>query len=80
MSVKFGINIVINVLETCIDKIAYIYIYIGVYTKLHVSVVESGLHMEKKNVETKVELDKNVYKNSANQIEVQDDIDGKGQK
>ena len=44
------------------------------------SVVESGLHMEKKNVETKVELDKNVYKNSANQIEVQDDIDGKGQK
>ena len=44
------------------------------------SVVESGLHMEKKNVETKVELDKNVYKNSANKIEVQDDIDGKGQK
>ena len=78
LSVKFEINIIINILETRVDKIPYI--YVGVRTKLHVSVVESGLYMEKESVETKVELDGNVYKNSWNQIEVDDDDDGEGVK
>ena len=62
MSVKFGINIIINILETCVDKIPYI--YVRVYIKLHVSVVESGLYIGKERVETKVEHDGNVYKYS----------------
>ena len=45
LSVKFEINIIINILETRVDKIPYI--YVGVCTKLHVSVVENGLYMEK---------------------------------
>ena len=40
--VIFRIHILINVIESRIDKIQYI--YVGVCTKLHVNVKENGLY------------------------------------
>ena len=50
-------------------------IYVGVCTKLHVIIIESGLYLDKEIEEARVELDDNVYKNNANKIEVWDDDD-----
>ena len=43
--------------------------------KLHVIVIETWLYLDKESEEARVELDKDVYKDNANQVEVQDDDD-----
>ena len=40
MSVHFEIYIIMNIIESRVDKIKYI--YVGVYTKLYMIVIKSG--------------------------------------
>ena len=64
MSIHFEIYIIMNIIESRVNKIQYI--YVGVYTKLHMIVIESGLYLNKESEDARVELDEDVYKDSAN--------------
>ena len=64
MSIHFEIYIIMNIKESRVNKIQYI--YVGVYTKLHMIVIESGLYLNKESEDARVELDEDVYKDSAN--------------
>ena len=64
MSIHFEIYIIMNIIESSVNKIQYI--YVGVYTKLHMIVIESGLYLNKESEDARVELDEDVYKDSAN--------------